>query len=117
MNDTNLAYEQFKNLFKLVVYKHAPIKLKFIRGTPAPFMNKELNKAIVHMSKFKNLDNRIDTRESWDAFKRQQNKCVAIKCKNIRTYFSLLGKDNEHSNKTFWSAVKPFLTDKGTKKI
>ena len=67
-------------------------------------------------SKLKNLHNRINTRESWDAFKTQRNKCVAIKRKNLRTYFSLLAKDNGHNNKKFWSAVKPFLSDKGTKK-
>ena len=30
LNDKNLAYEQFKNMFKLIVDKHAPIKSKFI---------------------------------------------------------------------------------------
>ena len=114
--DKNLAYERFKNMFKLVVDKHAPIKSNFIRGTHAPFMNKEPSKAIMHRSKLKNLYNRINTRESWDAFKRQRNKCVAIKSKNVRTYFSVLVKDNGHNNKKFWSAVKPFLSDKGTKK-
>ena len=79
-------------------------------------MNKELNKAIMHKSKLKNLHNRINTTESWDAFKRQRNKCVAIKRKNVRTYFSLLVKGNGHNNKKFWSAVKPLLSDKGTKK-
>ena len=43
LNDKNLAYEQFKNMFKLVVDKHAPIKSKFMRGTHAPFTNKELS--------------------------------------------------------------------------
>ena len=70
-------------------------------------MNKELSKAIMHRSKLKNLHNKINTRESY--------KCVAIKLKNIRTYFSLLAKDNGHNNEKFWSAVKPFLSDKGTK--
>ena len=51
--DKNLAYERFKNMFKLVVDKHAPITSKFIRGTHAPFMNKELIKAIMHRSKLK----------------------------------------------------------------
>ena len=98
-----------------MVDKHAPIKSIFIRGTHAPFMNKELSKAIMRRSKLKNLHNRINTRESWDAFKRQR-KCVAIKRKNVRTYFSLPAKDNGHNNKKFWSAVKLFLSDKGTKK-
>ena len=114
LNDENLAYEQFKSMFKPVVGKHAPIKSKFIRGT----IHKEgaLSKAITHRSKLKNLHNKINTRESWNAFKRQRNKCVAIKRRNVKTYFSLLAKDNGHNNKKFWSAVKPFLSDKGTKK-
>ena len=70
----------------------------------------------MHRSKLRNLHDKMNTRESWDAFKRQRNKCVDIKCKSIRTYFSLLTKDNGHNNKKFWSAVKPFLSDKGTKK-
>ena len=98
LNDKNLACEQFKNMFKPVVDKHAPIKSKFMRSTHAPFMNKELSNASTG-KKLKNLHNKINTRESWDAFQRQRNKCVAIKRKNIRTYFSLLAKDNGHNNK------------------
>ena len=86
MNDKNSAYEQFKNTFKLMVDKHAPIKSKFMQGKHEPFMNKELSKAIKHRSKLKNLRNKMNTRESWEAFKRQRNKCADTKCKNIRTY-------------------------------
>ena len=46
-----------------------------------------------------------------------KRSCTVIKRKNIRTYFSLLAKDNGHNNQKFWSAVKPFLFDKGTKKF
>ena len=53
LNDKNLAYEQFKSMFKLVVDKRAPVKSKFMRGTHAPFINKELSKAIMHRSELK----------------------------------------------------------------
>ena len=116
MDDNEAAYSSFKDMFKKVVDKHAPMKSKLIRGTHAPFMNKELSKAIMHRSKLKNIHNKTQTKESWEAFKRQRNKCVAIKRKNVRTYFSHLADNNGLNNKKFWSAVKPFLTDKSTKR-
>ena len=116
MDDNEAAYSSFKDMFKKVVDKHAPMKSKLIRGTHAPFMNKELSKAIMHRSRLKNIHNKTQTKESWEAFKRQRNKCVAIKRKNVRTYFSHLADNNGLNNKKFWSAVKPFLTDKSTKR-
>ena len=79
MNNKEAAYASFKNMFKKVVDKHAPMKSKRIRGTHAPFMNKEFSKAIMHRSKLKNIQNKTKTKESWEAFKRQRNKCVAIR--------------------------------------
>ena len=49
-----------------------------------------------------------------EAFKRQRNKCVAIKRKNVRTHLSESAENTGLNNKKFWSAVKPFLTDKST---
>ena len=117
MKDKEAAYASFKNMFKKVVDKHAPMKSKLIRGTHAPFMNKELSKAIMQRSKLKNIHNKTKTKESWEVFKKQRNKCVAIKHKNVRTYFSLLAENNGVNNKKFWSAVKPFLTDKRSQEI
>ena len=116
MNDKEAAYASFKNMFKKVVDKHAPMKSKLIRGTHAPFMNKELSKAIMHRSKLKNIHNKTKTKESWEALKRQRNKFVAIKRENVRTYFSELAENNGLNNKKFLSAVKPFLTDKSAKR-
>ena len=70
MNDQEASYGSFKSMFKKLD-KHAPMKSKLIGGTHALFMNKELSKAIMHRSKLKNLHNKIKTKESWEAFKRQ----------------------------------------------
>ena len=107
------AYDLFKHIFKTMVDQHAPLKTKFIRGTHTPFMNKELSKAIMHKSKLHNMHKKIKTKESWEAFKRQRNKCVSIKRKNIRSHFTeLAGKCGNCNNKKFWSEIKPFLTNK-----
>ena len=40
-------YDDFSNLFKTITDKHAPIKQKKARANNAPFMTKELRKAIM----------------------------------------------------------------------
>ena len=104
-------------MFKTIVDQHAPLKTKFVRGTRAPFMNKEFSKAIMHKSKLHNMHKKLKTKELWEAFKRQQNKCVSIKRKNIRSRFTeLAGRGGNCNNKKFWSTVKPFLTNKHSEK-
>ena len=39
-------YDNLVDTFIEIVDKHAPLKIKFLRGNEAPFMNKELRKAI-----------------------------------------------------------------------
>ena len=46
--------------------------------------------------------------------KKQRNKCVSIRRKNIREHFTKLCNNGGIVNKKFWDTVKPFLTDKGT---
>ena len=41
-------YVILKNIFRVVLDKHAPIKSKKSRGRHAPFMSKELIKAIIN---------------------------------------------------------------------
>ena len=100
-------------MFKTVVDQHASLKTKFTCGTHAPFMNKELSKAIMHKSKLHNMHKKLKTKESWEAFKGQRNKYAFIKRKNIQSHFTeLLGRVGNCNKKKFWSTIKPFLTNK-----
>ena len=46
-------YESFSDTFKAIVNKHAPLKDKIVRGNNAPFMTKELRKAVMNRSGLK----------------------------------------------------------------
>ena len=46
--------EGFKNTIFCIFNKHAPIKRKYVRANEAPFMTKELHKAIMKRSKLRN---------------------------------------------------------------
>ena len=43
-------YESFESVFHSVLNKHATLKKKFIRGNQAPYMTKQLQKAIIRYS-------------------------------------------------------------------
>ena len=93
---------QFRQAFKTIVDQHAPLKTKFISGTHAPFMTKELSKAIMHKSKLHNMHKKLKTKESWEAFKKHRNKCVSIKRKNSRSHFTALaGRGGNCNGKKF----------------
>ena len=53
-DDPNESYELITDLFSKIVNKHAPLKKKFLRGNQAPFINKELRKAIYDRSRLRN---------------------------------------------------------------
>ena len=92
--------------------KHAPLKQKVLRGNDAPFMNKELRKAIYHRSKLKNYYNKTRTEESKLNYKKQRNKCVKLRKKAIKLYFKKITNPGFVENKTFWKTVKPFISNK-----
>ena len=43
----------------------------------------------------------------------QQNKCVLLRKKCIRNYFSKVMESGVNTNKEFWEIIKPFLANKG----
>ena len=46
-------------------------------------------------------------------FKNQRNKCVLLRKKCIKNYFSKVTESGVNTNKEFWKIIKPFLTNKG----
>ena len=57
LNEENMTYEKFHEIFLRVLKLHAPTKQRTVRGNEQPFMNKVLSKAFMHRSKLKNLFN------------------------------------------------------------
>ena len=74
----NINYGIFENIFMTLIDKYVPLKCKYIRANEAPFMNKEIRKAIMTRSRLKNRFYREKTEESNIAYKIQRNKCTAL---------------------------------------
>ena len=84
-----------------VLNTQAPQKKKIIRGNQQPFMNKELNKAVMQRSNLKTkfLKNRTDANKS--AYNKQRNYCVNLFRKGKKKYFENLDLKNLSDNKKF----------------
>ena len=89
------------------------MKTKIWRGNDAPFMNKELRKAIYVRSCMKNRFDKDPCNENRAKFKQQRNKCVKLRRKAIKDHFKKATSRGIMSNKEFWDLVKPHLSKRG----
>ena len=111
-NDPDKTYEHLVSIFKDIVENHAPLKQKIVRGNHAPFMNRELSKAIYTRSRFKNNVQKNPTIENKLKYKKQRNKCVNLRKKAIKLHFKSVTVSGIIENNKFWETIKPFITNK-----
>ena len=106
-------YSSFTKVYRKVLDKHAPLKVKKIRGNQALFMIKELSKVIMHKSKLKNKYQKWPSRENFLALQKSKNYCNNLSKSTKRKYFEKVTKKGFVNNRAFWNTVKLFLTNKG----
>ena len=61
----NETYSTFTKVFRLLLDKHAPLKVKKVRGNQGPFMTKQLSKAIMNKSNTRNKYREWPSRENF----------------------------------------------------
>ena len=71
-------YESFAVTCNKILDNHSPLKKKYVRGNHWPFMNKSLSKAIMVLTRLRNifLKNRSD--ENKINYNKQRNLCVTF---------------------------------------
>ena len=112
-DDPNEKYSVLSDTFSKLADKHAPLKMKIQRGNHAPFISKEMRKAIYTGSRLRNKFCKNLSEENERKYKRQRNLCVSLRRKAIKQYFSNITSKGIVTNKEFWKTIKPFLTNKG----
>ena len=68
----------FKETVFNIFNKYAPIKRKYVRANEAPFMTKELHKAIMKRSRLRNKFLKDRTENNQKNFKHQRNFCKKL---------------------------------------
>ena len=92
---------------------HAPLKTKIVKGNDAPFVDKQLRKAIYTRTRLKSKIHKNPSKENKIAYKKQRNFCVSLRRKCMKNYLKKLTEKGLAANKSFWKFMKPFLTNKG----
>ena len=77
-------------------------------------MTRNLRKEIYTRSRFRNKFCKSTTKENERLYKKQRNKCVALRAKFIKEYFHNITNNNIDTNKFFWNFIRPFLINKGS---
>ena len=97
--DNLQSYDHLTNTFRNIVDKHAPIKTKLLRGNNASFMNPELRKAMYTRARLKRRLNKHPSNQNEVAFKKQRNRCDALRKKAIKNHFKRVTNNGLMSNK------------------
>ena len=69
------AFVVFSSVFREMVDRNATLKQKMVRRNNAPFMTKQLNKAIMDRSRIKNRYLKWPSRENFLEFKEAKRLC------------------------------------------
>ena len=107
-----MSNDEYVALLLGILNKHAPLKVKYIRGNNQPFMTKELRKEHMKRTKLRNKFRKDKNKTNEIAYKKQRNVCVNLLKKVKRNYFENLKPSLICDNKKFWNTVKPLFSEK-----
>ena len=74
-----------------IVDKHAPVKQRKPCQNPAPFINKELRKAVYKKRQLHNKYNKCKTKSNWENYRQQRNLVTKM---DINSYSDLFDISN-----------------------
>ena len=95
----------FNDFFKTVTNKHAPMKMKIVRGNNAPFMNKKLVQQFSHRAKLKNKFNNDPSEFNKNNYNKYKNFCTNLVRREKKKYYADLDIKVVEDNKKFWKKL------------
>ena len=110
-----VKHDDLTNIFRSTLDNHAPLKQKQVRGNQAPFVTKELSRAIMTRSRIKSKYNKWSSRENFLTIKRKKSKSTNLTKTAKKQYFAKYAENQPLTNKSFWNSISPFLTNKSVR--
>ena len=105
-NENIEHFEHFQAVFEKVLDRHAPKKINRVRGNHKPYITKEIRKAIMLRSFYKNKLRKTKDPYWSTLYKRQRNLVVSLNRSTRKKYYAELG-----TSQPMWSEMKPFFSD------
>ena len=98
-------------LISNIVDTHAPMKTKWLKFRPVPYLNSELRKTKYARNMARNKYRKFG-KNYWENYRRLRNKVVTLRNRSIKTYFE---NRCQKSNREFWKTISPFIADSKSK--
>ena len=89
------------------------MKSKTVKGNQAPFVNKELSKAIMEKFRLRNRHLKYPSRENVLTYKNIKNKCNNLPKQFKKKCIKDISNKGAATSKSFWNTEKTFITHKG----
>ena len=101
------SYSKLKSIFSNTLEKHAPLKLKTIKGNQVLFTAKNLSKATMNNSRLRKKHLKWPSRKYYFSYKKVKSKLNSLNKKAKKSYFQEATKNGVMNNRIFWNTVKP----------
>jgi hypothetical protein len=83
-SNIDIAYTNFESAITETINTHAPMKRRKAVPKPAPFMNKELRKAVYKNRMLHNKFLKCKSDKNWEEYRKQRNYVTKIKIISMR---------------------------------
>ena len=80
----------FKSTVDNILWKHAPIKKKYVRANQVSFMNCKIHKEVIRRTRLRNKFIESKTDADRIAYNKQRYYCVSLKPEEKTAYYSNL---------------------------
>ena len=113
-DDVDDLWHHWAQLYNEVLYKHAPIKEKRVRGDQLPVITPQIQREISRRNRLFKKHAKNPTKTSWEEFKKQRNKVTSLKRKGLKAFCMEASTNIEHHGE-FWNKLRSLLPSKGKK--
>ena len=105
-------YDAFEDMFLSTLNLHAPLKKKIIRGNHAPYMNRQLRKAMMKRQELQTKYYRTKAIQDFEVFKRHRNYVSSLNKKVKEEYYHNLDDKVLLDRKKLCKYIKSSFSDK-----
>ena len=109
LSSTDISWNNFKNILRKLVDKHAPSKEKIIRGKPAPWLSMDIKRQMHERDFYLKKARRTNDDEDLATNHPLRNAVTYAIRQSKSQYCRNLLKENSQKPKDFWRSVKKLL--------
>lgn len=110
LNDLNDMWQTWKDMFLIVIDKHAPLKNRRIRNKRSPWLNSEIKLRMIARDKLKAIAIKTNSPQKWADYKTEKNILNNIIKKAKSEYYLNRFKDVSGQPKEIWKTINEVMS-------